>query len=50
MTSLELPAGAPVRLTATARPDRGLHRWNVEVLPFAGAVPRPLVLAPAGAP
>ncbi|MFN3573679.1 MAG: hypothetical protein ACK4TR_09140 [Phenylobacterium sp.] len=48
MTSLELPAGAPVRLTATARPDRGLHRWNVEV--FAGAALRPLVLAPAGAP
>lgn len=40
MTSLELPAGAPVRLTATARPDRGLHRWNVEVITFAGAAPR----------
>ena len=40
MTSLNLPAGAPVRLTATARPDRGLHRWDVEVLAAADGAPR----------
>lgn len=40
MFSLSLPAGAPVRLTATARPDRGLHRWDVEVLAAAGGAPR----------
>ncbi|MFZ5719079.1 MAG: hypothetical protein ACOY5Y_06370 [Pseudomonadota bacterium] len=33
MHTLNLPAGAAARFTATARPDRGLHRWAVRVLP-----------------
>ena len=40
MTSLTVPAGAAVRLTATARPDRGLHRWDVEVLAGSDSAPR----------
>lgn len=29
MHILDLPAGASVRLTAAAKPDHGLHRWDV---------------------
>src|SRR5690349_12510990 len=29
MHILDLPAGASVRLTATAKPDNGLHRWDI---------------------
>jgi hypothetical protein len=31
MHALEIPAGSTLRLTATARPDAGRHRWSVEV-------------------
>lgn len=44
MRSLNLPAGSPVRLHATAGPEVGLHRWAVRVLeagaPLDGLVPR----------
>lgn len=32
MHRIEFPAGSAVRLTATARPDVGVHRWDVRVL------------------
>ena len=31
MWIIDLPAGSTVRLTATARPDAGIHRWSVKV-------------------
>lgn len=31
MHNLEIPAGSTLRLTATARPDAGRHRWSVQV-------------------
>ena len=31
MHKLDMPAGSTVRLTATARPDVGIHRWAVQV-------------------
>ena len=37
---LNMPAGSPIRLTATARPQAGLHRWEVQVLAAADAAPR----------
>lgn len=40
MHSLDLPAGSPVRLTATARPNLGVHRWGVRVLTSVEAAPR----------
>src|SRR5690606_17247746 len=40
MPELALPAGASVRLTATARADRDLHRWKVSVLPAVGGPAR----------
>jgi len=32
MHSLDLPAGSPIRLSATARPNIGMHRWDLRVL------------------
>lgn len=32
MRSLDLPAGVGVRLTATARPDRDIHLWEMRVI------------------
>lgn len=32
MHRIDFPAGSAIRLTATARPDAGLHRWDVKVL------------------
>lgn len=32
MHMIDLPAGVPVRLTATARPDIGIHRWDLRVI------------------
>lgn len=40
MQTLNVPAGFTVRLVATGRPDRDLHRWNVEVTPAAGGATR----------
>ena len=40
MHSLNLPAGASLRINATARPDWGLHRWGVRVLDAASGAPR----------
>jgi hypothetical protein len=40
MDSLDLPAGASVRLTATARPDYGLHRWDIRVVAATGGASR----------
>ncbi len=44
MHSLNLPAGSPVRLHATAGPEVGLHRWTVRVFetgaPLDGMVTR----------
>ena len=37
MHSLDLPAHTPVRLTATARPGAGLHRWDVQLLAAEGS-------------
>jgi len=31
MHSIDLPAGTPVRLTATAPAGKDLHRWGIEV-------------------
>ena len=31
MHSLDVPAGSAIQLTATARSDRGVHRWDVQV-------------------
>jgi hypothetical protein len=40
MHSLNLPAGASILLTATARPKVGVHRWGVRVLTSATCTPR----------
>jgi len=32
MRRIDFPAGSAIRLTATARPDVGVHRWDVKVL------------------
>lgn len=40
MHSLNLPARAPSRLTASARPETGLHRWDLRVLTRADATQR----------
>lgn len=40
MHSLNLPAGASILLTATARPKGGVHRWGVRVLTSATCTPR----------
>lgn len=42
MHRLDLPAGARIRLIATARVGTGLHRWDVRLLTAGdkGAVPR----------
>ncbi|MGA0599380.1 hypothetical protein ACO2Q3_01600 [Caulobacter sp. KR2-114] len=43
MHSLNFPAGASIRLTVSARPDRALHRWSVRLFTAdddAGALPR----------
>lgn len=32
MHTFDLEADAPIRLTATARPDGGRHRWRVELM------------------
>ena len=40
MHSLDVPAGSAIRLTATARSDRGLHRWDVQVFEAGQAAPR----------
>lgn len=37
---LDLPAGSPIRLTATARSTIGFRRWDVRVLTSADRVPR----------
>lgn len=39
MHRLDLPAGSPIRLTATARPNVGRHRWEVHVLASAQEAP-----------
>lgn len=31
MHAIDMPAGSAARLTATARPDTGFHRWKVGV-------------------
>lgn len=36
MRRIDLPAGSRVRLAATARPDCGLHRWDIRVLSAGG--------------
>lgn len=40
MPDLVVPAGASVRFTATARGDRGPHRWDIAVRPAAGGEAR----------
>lgn len=40
MHSLNLPAGAAVLITATARPKIGVHRWGVRVITSATCAPR----------
>lgn len=42
MHSVDLPAGARMRLTATACPGTGLHHWDVRILTATdeGAIPR----------
>lgn len=37
MHRLDLPAGSPVRLSATARIDSGPHRWAIQVFSDADA-------------
>lgn len=39
MHSLDVPAGSAIRLTATARSDRGVHRWDVQVFESGQATP-----------
>jgi len=36
MHRLGLPAGSTIRLTASARPDIGVHRWGVRVFAAEG--------------
>jgi hypothetical protein len=36
MHLLDLPAGSAIRLTATARPDAGVHRWAVRIFAASG--------------
>jgi len=45
MHSIDFPAGWAVRLTATARPDAGVHRWDVNVRAVADPPYPPLRLA-----
>lgn len=40
MPALVVPAGASVQVTAVARPDWSLHRWEIAVRPAAGGVAR----------
>lgn len=40
MHSLDLPAGMPIRLTATARPNAAVHRWEVRVVTTTSAATR----------
>lgn len=40
MHDLNLPAGASARFCATARPDRGEHRWDIRVFDASNAAPR----------
>jgi hypothetical protein len=39
MHNMNMAAGSTVRLTVTARPDAGLHRWGVHLRPVGGAAP-----------
>lgn len=40
MHALDLLAGSPIRLTATARSTIGVHRWDVRVVTSADGAPR----------
>ena len=44
MHSWDLPAGSLVRLTATARSDTGLHRWEVRLITTGAASGAPRVV------
>ena len=40
MHSIDFPAATPVRLTATARANAGVHRWDVRLVGVDDATPR----------
>ena len=38
MHDVHVPAGSGIRLTATARPKRGIHRWDLQLVSLDPAI------------